>query len=186
MKKQTLLIIVLILLLTMILVGATYAFFSSSTNTNELKTESSTFEVIYTGQTEFDGIPNLITGQNDTEKMSAKVNIRVAEGSAKPKSTIYINIEKITETLAKKGFVWEVYGYKNGTLVYSNEGTFEGKNDTTNNIINIVEDYQLAEENTEFTIYLWLDGNQLGNEIFGAEFAAYVGAKTENFQGLVQ
>lgn len=182
MKKSTIITISIILLLLIIVTGGTFAYFSAMRESNKVEAESSKFEVIYDGG-EFEGTITLTSGKDNSQKLSNKVNIRMAPGSALAKATIYMNVEKISNVLAVKGFVWEVYGYKAGELVYEDKGDFYGINTTTNNKINIVEDYRLSEENTEFTIYLWLDGNQVSNEIIGAEFQAYIGAKTENFTG---
>ena len=78
---------------------------------------------------------------------------------------------------------WEVSGVRGGKEVYTNNGTFEGYNDTNNNAIPIVEDYRLTEEQTDFTVYVWIDGEHTGNEILGAAFSGYISAKTENFTG---
>ena len=182
MKKQ-LLYVIAILLLTVTVAGGTYAFFvSATTNANNIVSNASKFEVIYTGGGKIEG-PVTLSADKEGGK-NTTVNIRVAEGSVPAKATIYINIEKITSNLAVKGFKWEVYGYQDGQEVYSKTGDFDGKTD--NSIINIVEKYQLSEKNTSFTLYLWLDGNMLDNSIIGGEFSGYIGAETENFTAQLQ
>lgn len=178
--KKSMLYTVAILLLVVAVAGGTYAFFTSAISANNaLNTNSINFEVIYTGGTEITGPMNLSATKE--QGLNTTVNIRMAEGSAQAKATLYVNIEKITSNIAVKGFKWEVYGYQDGNQVYSNTGTFDGTKD--NDIVNIVNDYQLSEENTSFTAYFWLDGNLLGNEVLGAEFKGFIGAKTENFTG---
>ena len=85
----------------------------------------------------------------------------------------------LTDNIAIPGFVWEVYGYRNGNLVYSNSGTFNGYDDTTNNKIPIVTNYQLSEDNTEFIVYFWIDGSLTGNEVLGGAFSGYIGATSQ-------
>ena len=183
MKKQTIYSIIGILLLTIVVVGSTYAaFMATVSGPNEIETQASKLEVIYTGDdTEFNSPMNIASKKEEGQKRT--VNISVTSDSVQAKATIYINIEEITNTLAIKGFVWEVYGVQDGKDVYYDKGNFEGYNDTTNNIVNIVEDYKLTDKNTAFTIYLWIDGNQVDNNVIGSTFKGHIGAKTENITG---
>ena len=181
MKKPTIIMIISVLLLTIVVIGSTYAFFSASIDSNNMTANASKFEVIYTGNARFDKQISLSTSK--VEESSTSVNIRLGEGSVAVNAILYIMIENISEKLAVDGFNWEVYGYKNNKQEYYNSGTFEGKNSTTNNTINIVENYLLSEDNTEIKVYLWLDGNKVGNEVMNTSFKGYIGAKTENFSG---
>ena len=118
-----------------------------------------------------------------TNEFKRTVNIRVADDSVDAIGNIYINIEQMTANLSIEGFIWEVYGYKNGQLVYSNSGNFRGYNSTTNNKVDIVQNYTITKTNTSFDIYLWIDGEQIDNNILGANFFGYIGANTEQFTG---
>lgn len=183
MKKQTktIYIIIAILLLTIIVAGSTYAaFMAMVSGSNEVKTNSSKLEVVYTGDDSEITEPMTIASKKE-EGQIRTVNISVTEDSVEAKATIYINIEEITDNLAIEGFIWEVYGVQSGKDVYYKKGNFDGYNNTTNNIVNIVEDYKLTDENTTFTIYLWIDGNQTDNKVIGSSFKGHIGAKTENF-----
>ena len=181
MTKKRIAIIVFVLLLTITVVGSTYAFFTATVNSSGVDTSGSKFEVIYTGGTDIGG-PISLSSQK-VEESSTSVNIKIGQGSVKANATLYIKIEEISEVLAVPGFIWEVYGYKNSEQVYYKKGNFDGLNATNNNVVNIVENYQLTEENTEFKVYIWLDGNMVGNEVMNASFKGQIGAKTENFTG---
>lgn len=182
MKKPTIIMLVSVLLLIVVVIGSTYAFFTSSVNGTSAQTSGSKFQVIYTGDTQFEKQINLSTGK--VEESSTTVNIKVGEGSVKANAVLYLVVEDITTELAVEGFNWEVYGYINSKQVYYNNGNFDGVK--INDTINIVENYQLSEENTEFKVYLWLDGNKVGNEVMNASFKGHIGAKTENFTGKLQ
>jgi len=182
MKKPTIIMLVSVLLLIVVVIGSTYAFFASSVNGKDVQTSGSKFQVIYTGETQFDKQINLSTSK--VEESSTTVNIKVGEGSVKANAVLYLVVEDITTELAVEGFNWEVYGYINSNQVYYNEGNFDGVK--INDTINIVENYQLSEKNTEFKVYLWLDGNKVGNEVMNASFKGHIGAKTENFTGQLQ
>lgn len=186
MKKKvtyTILVIFIILLLTITTVGITYSFFvTSATGKNQTEATGKKFEIIYTGGTDITGPIELATKKE--EGLSTTVNIKIAQGSAVALADIYINVEKITSNIAIEGLIWEVVGIKNSTQVYYNKGNFSGVNNTTNNIVTVVDDYLLSEDNTAFTVYLWLDGNKVDNSVLNSEFKGYIGAKTENFTGI--
>lgn len=184
MKKQLIYSIITVFLIMIIIIGSTYAFFTSTAKANNnAAANSKNFEVIYTG-----GGQNLSGSLKPCAKkedgINTTVNIKMAQNSALARATLYINIEKITSNLAVEGFVWEVYGTDpNGTQVYYNKGNFAGTNDTDKNTVNIVENYQLSYENTSFTVYLWVDRSKVDNGILNSEFKGSLGAKTENFTG---
>lgn len=186
--KKNLPYIILILLLFLAITGGTFAFLVSnySTNNSALNTTAMNFEVIYTGGSKIEGPINIIKETDNDLKLQTTVNIGVSENSVEAKATLYINVETITSALSTKGFVWEVIGIKNEEQVYYKKGNFDGINNTTNNIVNIVEDYKLDKNSTAFTVYLWLDGNLVGNEVLGSEFKGHIGAQTESFQAALQ
>ena len=182
MNKQLIYAICTILLLTITVAGSTSAFYSASAGNNTtLKTNGTKLEVLYTGGDTIDG--SLNAGTNKESGLNTTVNIRVSENSVEALADLYINIEKITSNIATEGFIWEVYGYSNSNQVYYNSGNFKNKNATTDNIINIVNDYKITKTNTTFTVYFWVDGNKTGNEILGGEFKGYISASTESFTG---
>ena len=167
-----------------IIIGSTYAFFTSTAKANNnAAANSKNFEVIYTGGGKnLSGTLDPCTKKEDG--INTTVNIKMAQNSALAKATLYINIEKITSNLAVEGFIWEVYGTnESGEEVYYKKGNFAGTTDTDKNTINIVEDYKLSYENTSFTVYLWVDANKVNESILNSEFKGSLGAKTENFTG---
>ena len=183
MKKQVIYMISTILLLTVAVIGSTYAFFLSTTgnNNNSVTTGASNFEVIYRGDTEISGVMPVTYEKTDDFKRT--VSIKVAEDSVEAYANIYINIEHMTNNLSIDGFIWEVYGYQNGNLVYSDSESFKNYNDTTNNKVDIVSNYKVTKTNTTFDIYLWIDGEQVNNDVLGASFSGHIGANTEYFTG---
>ena len=182
MKKQVIYSISITLLLLIAIVGGTYAFFSTSVNSGNIATDALDFIVLYNGDTDFNG--KISISPTKEGGIIRTVNIRVAEGSAHALSNLFITIESITPNLSIEGFKWEVYGYKNNELVYSNNGNFAGYNATEgHNVVPIVEDYRLTEEITYFTVYLWIDANNTGNEVLGGSFNAYISASSEKFTG---
>lgn len=182
MKKNMIYTFLLVLLLISLVAGATYSYLVSSIgDPRTVATNASKYEVIYTGGTEISGIMPVTADKTDAFKTD--VNIKLGKDSATALADLYINIEEMTDNLSIEGFVWEVYGYKNGNQVKHTSGNFKGYNAQTNKILTIIDDYELSEENTKFTVYLWLDGNKTDNAIIGASFKGYIGAKTEYLTG---
>ncbi len=179
MKKYVGYSVTAVFLLLLITVGGTYAFLSTSANTlnNSIFSNTARLNVIYNSGDEIDEVLSVVASKE--EGYNTTVGLRLAQGSAKAKSNLYIYINEITDNIAIPGFVWEVYGYRNNSLVYSNTGNFNGYDDTTNNRIPIVTDYQLSETNTEFTVYFWIDGSLTGNEVLGGSFSGYIGATSQ-------
>lgn len=185
MKNQLLYSVIAVLLLIALTIGGTYAFYAASAgDNNSLVTNGSKFEVIYTGGTNIAGKMNVVSSKE--EGYNTTVNIKIAENSVAVKSNLYITIAEITPNLAIKGFIWEVYGYQNDKQVYYDKGNFEGHNSANNNIVDIVKDYKLSTENTSFTIYLWIDGNQTDNSVLNGSFKGYIGARSETFTGALE
>jgi len=187
MKNKNTYIIISVLLLAIAIVGSTYAFFFATTSqTNQVATGATKLKVIYTGQTRIDGSGTMNIGLTKDDGINRTVNIAVSEDSVEANATIYINIEEITSNLRIKGLIWEVYGLQNGKEVYSDVGDFYGYDDTTNNIVEIVKDYRITKDNTEFTVYLWIDGNLTNNNVIGGSFKGFIGARTENVSGQIK
>ena len=185
MKKKIVYTIAFILLLIVVIVGSTYAFFNATTRANNnATTNSKKFSVIYTGNSLLNG--KLTPSANKNGGIHTTVNIRVDQGSAEALAYLYLNIESMSAVLSSTSVKWEIYGVRNSQTVYSNSGTLNGYSaQTPNNKIAIVTDYNLTEADTEFTLYMWIDGATTGNEVIGASFSGYISANTENFTGLL-
>lgn len=173
-------IIISLLILGIITVGATYAFFTATVSRNNLNTTSSNFAVIYTGGEELDGPIKLLNSKEDGAS-STTVQIKMAEDSVQAEANLYINIENISENIATEGFIWEVEGYQDETLVYENDGTFDGTEDGDR--IKIVDKFLLSEVATDFTVYFWIDGSKVDSEILNSTFKGTISADTEPFTG---
>jgi len=167
-----------IVIFTITIVGSTYAFFTATVSANNaVVTSAKELQVIYSGGTEISGTMSLAA--NKDQGKSTTLSIKVAEGSVQAKATISLVIDNICEELATNGFIWEVVGTKDGTKVYENSGTLAGtENDDQ---VDIVEDYLLDFAETEFVVYLWLDGSKYGNEVIGKSFGGHIIASSEPF-----
>lgn len=178
--------ILVTILIIIITVGSTYAYFSSRVNTgNNIKTNSSKLEVIYTGGTQISGNLNLVNTKE--EGYNTTVNIKLSEDSVDAKADLYIYVNKITSSIANAALKWEVYKTYEGVKTFVSSGSFldcangnTTKTCTNGDKIYIVKDYQLTTTDTYYTVYIWLDGNMVGNEVLGAVLEGYIGAETEH------
>lgn len=183
--KKTVLYTTIVSFITVITVSGTYAFLTSTANSNEINFNTSKFEVIYTGGTAIEG--NLELVKSKEEGLNTTVNIKVSEGSTIGKANLYINIEEITSSIATEALNWEVYKTINDTKSFVNSGTFTDckeketkKQCEDGDKLYIVNDYELSTTNTAFTVYIWLNGYKAGNEVIGSTLKAYIGAESEN------
>lgn len=176
-----------ILLLTIVVSGATYAYFISITNStqNALNTGGASVKVTYTGGGALEGLLSL--SEDKSGGLNTTVHIKITEDSLDAQANLYINIDSISEVLATEGFNWEVYKKVNGIESFVNSGTFADcdlghtiKKCATGDKLYIVTGYELLTDDTAFTVYVWLNGNKVGNEVIGATFKGTVAAETEN------
>lgn len=191
--KKIVINITIILLITIITVGATFAYLSATTNSdrNVITSDSAQLIVKYTGGMHIDGTISM--SKDKTGGRNTTVNISQDENSVNAKANLFINIDSISSQLATEGFIWEVYKVVDDEEIYVNDGTFAtcqsgetSRKCAKGDRIYIVNDYVLSIENTAFKVYVWLDGNQVGNEVLGTSFSGTIAAETERYTGHLQ
>lgn len=188
--KKTLLYSLGLLLIAILTIGVTYAYFINTVSSSQnAEANAKKFEVLYTGGSAL--TTNLQPRESRDETYKTSVNIKMAEGSINAIANIYINIEEMSDVLASNALVWEIVVKKgtNNINITPSKGNFSSC--MTNSInecnngrkIYILNDYEVTTENTEVTVYLWVDGSKVGNEIVGATFTGYIGTETRNVTG---
>lgn len=176
--KKTFIYIIAMLLIVVITVSGTYAYFVSTTSSNNkaVTTDSSKLDVIYTGDNAITGDLNLVNSKEEGHK--ATVKIALSDNSIDGKADMYIKVDSIGQDLASSAFIWETYRMYNGTEIFVSSGTFEGA--TSGDKIYIDTNYILSTEETTYIVYIWLNGNQIGNEVLGENFEGYIGAEVKH------
>lgn len=190
--KKIILYSLILLLVVVITVSGTYAYFvSTASSNNQVLTKASKLEVIYTGGTEINGVLNLVNTKEEGHKVT--VDIKLSEDSVEATADLYIHINKITSTIANDALNWEIYKTYNSEETFVDSGTFLdcASGNTTKQCedgdkIYLVKDYELTTTDTYYTIYIWLDGNKVENEVLGATLDAYIGAETEHITTQLQ
>lgn len=183
--KKTILYTVIVLLIMIITVGGTYAFLNTTIAYNLINPNSSTIDIVYSKGDPINGNLNLVT--NKEGGFNTTVSIGLANNSLIVKANLYIDIEKISEELATDALNWEVYKIEGNVENRVSFGTFtDCKNEDgterkcqTGDKLYIINGYTLSKELTNFKVYIWLNGNVAGSEVFGTELSAHIGAESE-------
>lgn len=186
--KKTVISIIVILLIIVITSGVTYAYFSATTVKNNINSEATQIEVIYTNGNNISGEMNLTRAKEGG--YNTTVYIKQTNNGVPVEANLFVDIKNISSDLASKGFIWEVYKIYGGATEKVAEGNFLGceNGQTTKKCANgdrmyLVRNYALKNDNTGFTIYFWLNGDLVGNEIIGTTFNGEIGAHTNKITG---
>ena len=175
--KKLVIYVIAILLVVIVTVSGTYAYFVAtiSSNSNSVLTNSSKLEVIYTGDTSIKtenasekgyGILNLVNSKEEGYILNP--TIKLSNDSVDAEADVYILVNEIGQNLATEAFNWEVYRTFNNNQTFISSGTFAGAQ--AEDKIYVDREYRLSTEETVYNIYIWLDGNKIGNEALGESF----------------
>ena len=178
----------IVILIIAVTAGATYAYFSSSTTRNNMSGGTTQIDVVYTNGNVIDGEINL--SETKEEGYNTTVYIRQTNSSVPVEANIYIDIDEISQGLSSLGFIWEVYDEDGEKLTEGDFWDCEGRNTTKKcadgDRMYLVRDYPLTTNDAGFTIYFWLNGDLVGNEVIGATFHGEIGAITNIVTGELQ
>ena len=178
-KKKILIIsIVSVVALVLMIFGGTYAFMLLSTNAENVNTGSGKLDIYY-------DVPDNISGNIalSTDRSGGLFTTAVAKlntGSEEALFNMYITPTALTN-LDISAFKWEAEGVRNGEVVCSGSGDFNGK--VVNEKIPVIESCELTTNNTTFTIYIWLDANLIVSAVGGASFGAKISADSVPITG---
>ena len=179
--KKIILYTSMVLLITIITVGGTYAYFVSTTNSNTVSTDASELEIIYSTGEEISGVLNLVSSKEEGKQTT--LSIKLSEDSVDATANVFIKIYEISEEIATDALNWELYRKPSGgseTFVAS--GTF--KDYQNGDKFYIEENYRLTTSDTDYTVYIWLDGNKVNNidtpNVVGAVLNGYIGADAQH------
>ena len=152
-----------VVLFLVLMAGISYAYlaFSKSTTSDNMS-KSGKIDVVFTSGADLTGA---LRPSSDKEGgISSTSSIRITTGSLPAKGILKLNITSISTEIATSALKWEVY--KDSETTPYNSGDFNGV--SSGDIIEIVKDYQLTTTDTNFTIYIWLDGSLSGDEVLGS------------------
>lgn len=179
MKKIGIYVITL-LLVSVITISGTYAFFTVVTERNNAL-DSGTHQLLvkYTGDAAISGTVDLV--KNKEEGFRRVLTIGLDENSLDAVANIFIKVDEITEGFQNDAFKWEIYELINNEEKYMKSGTF--LNITSNSTNYIAENLALDTNVRTFVVYIWLNGDEAGNEVLGAVLQGYIGAETATISG---
>ena len=184
MKKNIKYILILILLV-IIISGSTYAYFSATiVRNNAIRTTGDVLEVIYSGDTAINGIIELSRNKDGGHRRETQIGL--SERSVGIAAHLYIDIQNISPELAVSGLKWEVYTLKDGVETFYSSGTFlqcgeigQTKSKCkSGDKLYMVTNYDLAVTQTTFVVYLWLNGEEVGNKVIDKRLVGEISAET--------
>lgn len=179
MKKVSIYVISLFLV-AILAIGGTYAFLTAVVgNNNAINMGSHQLKVKYSGNEKISGEIELV--KTKEEGFRRELNIGLETNSLPAAANFFIRVENITEGFQNKALKWEIYELLNGEEQYINSGDFENVTSNTTNYI--AEGLTLTTTTRTFVVYLWLNGEEAGNEVIGAKLTGYIGAETETISG---
>ena len=183
--KKNIIYIVGLLLIIIIISGSTYAYFSATIGKNNAITSTGDIlEIIYDGDIAINGNIELSRSKEGGHRRVTKIGL--SERSVGIAAHLYIQIQNISPELAVSGLKWEVYTLKNGVETFYNSGTFmqcggidETKSKcTSGDKLYMVTNYELSTTQSEFVVYLWLNGDEVGNEVINRKLVGTISAET--------
>lgn len=179
MKKIVNSLIIILIVITLILVtfSITYAWFKTTQiSDSNSSTGSGKLEIIYDEGQDVNG--TLIPSTSKEKGLVASVKIRQSSTSVDGLATVTLNVSTIDLELAITGLKWELY--KNSESNPVAFGNFNGV--SSGSKINLIEDYALTTSDTTFTLYIWLNGDEVNNSVMNKSFSAYINASARSKQ----
>lgn len=162
--------LMIVITLCLVTFSITYAWFQTVALTDDLKdvSVSGKLDIVYDKGQDVTG--SLEPSVDKAGGLNVTVKIRKTESSVDALGSISLIIREMDEELSVSGLKWEVY--KTGQQEVFSKGTFEGVE--TGDTIDLVQDYELISEDTEFTVYIWLSGNETDNTVLDKLLDAYI------------
>ena len=104
--------------------------------------------------------------------INTTLKIKRNNGSINVLGTLSLYVNNIPEVLSSNSLKWEVYEDNNTNP--SSMGTFDGI--SNGDRVVLLDDFLVPTEYVSYTIYIWVDGNNSGNEVQNSSFSAVISA----------
>lgn len=172
-------LLIVFVLIFIVLIGSTYSFFQASTNSNKFGAGSTVLALDFVGDTDINQILPLGTSRNDGIVRTVKA--RLADNSMDALLSLYIKFDKFPSEFATDGFKYEVFVGNESNPRSS--GDFSGAKE--GEMFAILNDLTLTHTYQDIKIYLWLDGNLVGNELMNKSLSGSIITSTGNISGFI-
>lgn len=172
-------LLIVFVLIFIVLLGSTYSFFQASTNSNSFGAASDVLELDFVGDTDINQILLLGTSRDDGIVRNAKA--KLADNSMDALLSLYVKFDILPSEFATEGFKYEVFVGNESSPRSS--GNFIGAKE--GEMFKILSDIELTHTYQNITIYLWLDGNLIGNELKNKTLSGSIITSTGNISGII-
>ena len=162
-----------------VLLGSTYSFFQASANSSQFGASSNILALDFVGDTDINQILSLGTSRSDGVVRAVKA--KLADNSMDALLSLYVKFDKFPSEFATEGFKYEVF-VGNETTARSS-GNFVGAKE--GEMFKILSDIRLTHSYQDIKIYLWLDGNLVGNELMNKTLSGSIITSTGNISGVI-
>lgn len=178
-KKSIIISIIFVIVIIVLISSSTFAYISARTKEENIGTGSGMLDINYSITPE-NITGNLVSSINRESGLKAVATVSLKTGSEVALLNMYVTPTALTN-LNISAFKWEVEGISGDEIVYTNENDFSTASENTP--IKVVDGYALTEDDTIFTIYIWLDASLVNSPIENVSFGAKITADSSPLTG---
>lgn len=172
-------LLIVFVLIFIVLLGSSYSYFQASTNSTQFGTSSALLSIDLIGSTDINQLLPLGTSRNDGIVRNFKV--RLSSDSMEALLSLYVKFDIFPSEFATEGFKYDVF-VGNETVPRSS-GNFADARE--GEMFKVLNDLDLTYTYQDIYLYLWLDGDLVGNELMNKSLSGSVITSTGNISGLV-
>lgn len=173
-------LLVLFIVIFVLFASISYSYFQTSVlSPSNLGSTSITLSLDYEGDEDINEIIPLGTSKEDGVLRTNKA--KLGEGSTAASLTLYLDLYTFPEEFASSGVIYEVW--VDDEEVARSTGTFEGA--SAGDRITLLEGLKLTDTYQTLKIYIWINGNLVGNELKDKAFSGKIVASAGNITGAI-
>lgn len=163
-NKHIIMYLLIVLGIGILSFGAAYAWFTVTASGTPITVQSGKLSVNYTNGSTVSG--NLYPTSSYEKGLSTTVYIGLNEDSLQALGTFRLDFVNVPDTLKISALKWELRDPTTKALISS--GNFL----KSNNSITLLSNFDITTTQKGYSLYIWLDGSMVGNEVQNQTFSA--------------
>lgn len=163
-NKRIIIYILIVLGISLLSFGAAYAWFSATASGTAVTVQSGKLSVSYTNGSTISG--NLYPTSSYEKGLSTTVYIGLNTDSLEAIGTFHLDFVNVPSVLKISALKWELRDPTTKALI--SNGNFLG----SSNSITLLSNFDITTTQKGYSLYIWLDGNMVGNEVQNQNFSA--------------